>query len=141
MIEDIENGRINCIVVKDLSRFGRDHIMSGFYLEIYFPEKGVRFISLLDSYDNGKNQTSNDTSTFILTFNDWYSKQNSIKIRNVLDAKRRDGKFVGSMPSFGYMRDPNNKGHLIPDPRTAPIVKQIFDWYEEGTGSSEITTR
>lgn len=141
MIEDIENGRINCVIVKDLSRFGRDHIMSGFYLEIYFPEKGVRFISLLDSYDNGKNQASNDTSTFILTFNDWYSKQNSIKIRNVLDAKRRDGKFVGSMPSFGYMRDPNDKGHLIPDPRTAPIVKQIFDWYEEGIGSSEITTR
>ena len=71
--------------------------MSGFYLEIYFPEKGVRFISLLDSYDNGKNQASNDTSTFILTFNDWYSKQNSIKIRNVLDAKRAWGNAIADI--------------------------------------------
>lgn len=141
MIEDIEEGKINCVIVKDLSRFGRDHIMTGFYIEIFFPEKGVRFISLLDSYDNSKNQASNDTSTFVMTFNDWYSKQNSIKIRNVLDAKRKDGKFVGSQPSFGYMRDPDDKGHLIPNPETAPIVKQIFDWYEEGIGSSEITTR
>ena len=141
MLEDIKNKKINCVIVKDLSRFGRDHVMTGYYIETFFPENNVRFISILESYDSFKNQASNDSSTFIIACNDYYSKQNSIKIRNVLNDKRKDGKFIGSGPSYGYMRDPFDKGHLIPNPETAPIVKKIFKWRAEGIGPTEIATR
>lgn len=141
MIEDINNKKINCVIVKDLSRLGRDHVMTGYYIETFFPENNIRFISILESYDSFKNQASNDSSTFIIACNDYYSKQNSIKIRNVLNEKRKNGKFVGSLPCFGYMRDPLDKGHLIPNPETAPIVKNIFKWRADGIGPTEIANR
>ncbi len=141
MLEDIKMKKINCVVVKDLSRFGRDHVMTGYYIETFFPENNIRFISILESFDSFKNQASNDSSTFIIACNDYYSKQNSIKIRNVLNDKRKNGKFIGSLPSFGYMRDPEDKGHLIPNPDTAPIVKNIFKWRADGVGPTEIATR
>ena len=140
MIEDIKNKVINLVIVKDLSRLGRDHIMTGYYIETFFPENGIRFISMQEGYDNALNQASNDSSTFIIACNDYYSKQNSIKIRNVLNDKRRNGKFIGSMPSFGYMRDPKDKGHLIPNPEYAPIVKKIFEMASSGVGVSDITS-
>ena len=141
LMEDIKNKKINCVVVKDLSRLGRDHVMTGYYIETFFPENNIRFISMLESYDSFKNQASNDSSTFIIACNDYYSKQNSIKIRNVLNEKRQKGKFIGSLPSYGYMRDPDDKGHLIPNPETAPTVKKIFKWRVDGVGPSEIATR
>lgn len=141
MLEDINNKKINCVIVKDLSRLGRDHVMTGYYIETFFPENNIRFISILESYDSFKNQASNDSSTFIIACNDYYSKQNSIKIRNVLNEKRKNGKFVGSLPSFGYMRDPLDKGHLVPNPKTAPIVKNIFKWRADGIGPTEIANR
>ena len=141
MLEDIKQKKINCVVVKDLSRFGRDHVMTGYYIETFFPENNIRFISILESYDSFKNQASNDSSTFIIACNDYYSKQNSIKIRNVLNDKRKNGKFIGSQPCYGYMRDPLDKGHLIPNLETASIVKKIFKWRTEGIGPTEIATR
>ena len=141
LIADIKNKLINCVIVKDLSRLGRDHVMTGYYIETYFPENNIRFISILESYDSFKNQASNDSSTFIIACNDYYSKQNSVKIRNVLNEKRKKGKFIGSLPSYGYMRDPEDKGHLILNPETAPIVKKIFYWRVNGIGPSEIATR
>lgn len=141
LLEDINNKKINCVIVKDLSRLGRDHVMTGYYIETFFPENNIRFISILESFDSFKNQASNDSSTFIIACNDYYSKQNSIKIRNVLNEKRKNGKFIGSLPSFGYMRDPKDKGHLIPNPETAPIVKNIFKWRADGIGPTEIATR
>ena len=141
MLDDIKKKKINCVIVKDLSRFGRDHVMTGYYIETFFPENSIRFISILESYDSFKNQASNDSSTFIIACNDYYSKQNSIKIKNVLNDKRRNGKFIGSKPSYGYMRDPEDKGHLIPDPKTAPTVKKIFKWRVDGIGPTEIATR
>ena len=141
MLEDIRQKKINCVVVKDLSRFGRDHVMTGYYIETFFPENNIRFISILESYDSFKNQASNDSSTFIIACNDYYSKQNSIKIRNVLNDKRKNGKFIGSQPCYGYMRDPLDKGHLIPNLETASIVKKIFKWRTEGIGPTEIATR
>ena len=140
MIEAIKNKEINLVIVKDLSRLGRDHIMTGYYIETFFPENGIRFISLQEGYDNAVNQASNDSSTFIIACNDYFSKQNSIKIRNVLNDKRRNGKFIGSMPSFGYMRDPEDKGHLLPNPETAFIVKKIFEMANDGTSVSDIAT-
>ena len=141
MIEDIEAKKINLVIVKDLSRLGRDHVNTGYYMERYFPEHKVRFISLMESYDSARNQASNDSSTFIVACNDYYSKQNSNKIRDVLHTKRVNGKFIGSLPAYGYMRDPKDKGHLIPNPETAPTVKKIFSWYSSGVGISEIVTR
>ena len=141
MIEDIKDKKINLIIVKDLSRLGRDHVMTGYYIETYFPENKVRFISIVENYDSIKNQASNDSSTFIIACNDYYSKQNSLKIRNVLDSKRREGKFIGSKPCYGYMRDPNDKGHLIPDPNVCEYVKNIFEWKSNGVGLSDIATR
>ena len=141
MLDDIKKKKINCVIVKDLSRFGRDHVMTGYYIETFFPENSIRFISILESYDSFKNQASNDSSTFIIACNDYYSKQNSIKIKNVLNDKRRNGKFIGSKPSYGYMRNPEDKGHLIPDPKTAPTVKKIFKWRVDGIGPTEIATR
>ena len=141
LIEDIKNKKINLVVVKDLSRLGRDHVMTGYYIETYFPENKIRFISIVENYDSMKNQASNDSSTFIIACNDYYSKQNSLKIRNVLDSKRRDGKFIGSKPCYGYMRDPEDKGHLIIDPNTAQYVKLIFELRSNDIGISEIATR
>ena len=141
MLEDIKNKRINCVIVKDLSRFGRDHVMTGYYTETFFPENNIRFISISESVDTFKEQASNDSSTFIIACNDYYSKQNSVKIRAVLNQKRLNGKFVGSLPSFGYMRDPEDKGHLIPNPETAPVVKNIFKWRADGIGPTEIANR
>lgn len=140
MLEDIKVKKINCVIVKDLSRLGRDHVMTGYYIETFFPENNIRFISILESYDSMKNQASNDSATFIIACNDYYSKQNSIKIRNVLNDKRKNGKFIGSNPSFGYMRDPLDKGHLIINPETAPIVQRIFDMRSKGVGPTEIAT-
>ena len=141
LLEDINNKKINCVIVKDLSRLGRDHVMTGYYIETFFPENNIRFISILESFDSFKNQASNDSSTFIIACNDYYSKQNSIKIRNVLNEKRKSGKFVGSLPCYGYMRDPEDKGHLIPNPETAPIIKKIFKWRADGIGPTEIANR
>ena len=119
MIQDIENKKINLVIVKDLSRLGRDHVNTGYYMERYFPEHKVRFISLMEGYDSARNQASNDSSTFIVACNDYYSKQNSNKIRDVLYSKKSNGKFIGSLPAYGYMRDPEDKGHLIPKSRNS----------------------
>ncbi len=141
MLADIKDKKINCVVVKDLSRFGRDHVMTGYYTETYFPENNIRFISVSESVDTFKEQASNDSSTFIIACNDYYSKQNSVKIRAVLNQKRINGKFVGSLPSFGYMRDPKDKGHLIPNPETEWIVKEIFKLRANGVGLTEIARK
>ena len=140
MIEDIKNKMANLVIVKDLSRLGRDHVMTGYYIENFFPENNIRFISLQENYDSAINQASNDSSTFIIACNDYYSKQNSIKIRSVLNDKRKKGKFIGSNPSYGYMKDPEEKGHLIPDPEYAPVVKKIFEMAANGVGLSDITS-
>ena len=141
MIQDIRNKKINMVIVKDLSRLGRDHVMTGYFIETFFPENRIRFISIMENYDSFKNQPSNDSSTFIVACNDYYSKQNSYKIRDVLRSKKMAGDFIGSRPSYGYMRDPDNKGHLIPDPETADNVRNIFDWFSSGMSMGDIADK
>ena len=140
MIKDIENKKINLVIVKDLSRLGRDHVNTGYFMERFFPENRVRFISIMESYDSAKVQASNDSSTFIVACNDYYSKQNSNKIRDVLHSKKVQGKYIGSVPCYGYMRDPQDKGHLIPNPETAPIVKEIFKFFSSGMSIAQIAS-
>lgn len=140
LLDDIEKRRINTVIVKDLSRLGRDHVMTGYYTETFFPENKIRFISVLESIDTFKEQASNDSATFIQAFNDFYSRQNSIKIKRVLDDKRKLGKYIGSLPAFGYKRDPDDKGHLIPNEEVSHIVVEIFNMRANGMGVSEIAT-
>lgn len=140
MIKDIEEKRINLVIVKDLSRLGRDHVETGLYVDKYFLEHQVRFISIQEGYDNAKNQASNDAATFIIAFNDYYSGNNSKKIRGVLGDKKKDGKFIGSKPSYGYIRDPEDKGHLLPDPEYAPVVRKIFEMAASGVRVTDIAT-
>jgi len=138
MINDIESGKIDCVITKDLSRLGRDYIKSGYYIEDYFPRKKVRFISILDNVDTFLDSANNDIAPFKALFNDMTSKDTSKKIKSILKDKKSKGKFIGSKPSFGYIRDPLDKGHLIPDPITSPIVKRIFSKIATGTKVSDL---
>ncbi len=140
MIDDIESGKINCVITKDLSRLGRDYIQCGYYVEQYFPSKKIRYISILDQVDTFLETANNDIAPFKALFNDMSSKDTSKKIRSILKNKKEQGKFIGSEPSYGYMRNPNDKGHLVLNLEYAPIVKKIFDMASNGIGISDITT-
>ncbi|MDO5569511.1 MAG: recombinase family protein [bacterium] len=126
LMEDVKKGIIDTIIVKDLSRFGRDHIETGYYVEEYFPKNNIRFISILEKLDSALLDNYNDSITFVMACNDFYSQQNSMRIKIALRNKMKAGKYVGSRPCYGYMRDPKDRNHLIPDPETAPIVREIF---------------
>lgn len=138
MINDIENGKINMVITKDLSRLGRDHIMTGYYVETFFPENDVRYIAVNDDIDTFFETSGSDMMPFKLSMNDMYAKDISKKVRSNLLQMKKDGKFCGSTPSYGYMRDPEDKHKLVPNPETAPVVKKIFDLYVAGYGSSQI---
>ena len=140
LLKDIESGRINCVITKDLSRLGRDYIQCGYYVEQYFSQKKIRYISILDQVDTFLESANNDIAPFKALFNDMTSKDTSKKIRSILKNKKEQGKFIGSKPCYGYMRDPLDKGHLIPDPEVAPIVKKIFKMAYSGTGVSDIVS-
>lgn len=140
LLKDIESGRINCVITKDLSRLGRDYIQCGYYVEQYFPQKKIRYISILDQVDTFLESANNDIAPFKALFNDMTSKDTSKKIRSILKNKKEQGKFIGSKPCYGYMRDPLDKGHLIPDPEVAPVVKKIFKMAHSGTGVSDIVS-
>ena len=138
MIHDIERKKINLVFVKDISRLGRDQSVTSYYVDTFFPEKKVRFIAATNYYDT--TDPNRQPIQFILAANDYFSDQNSHKIRDILNNKRKNGKFIGSEPCYGYMRDPLDKGHLIPDPKTAPIVKKIFCMANQNIGVSDITS-
>ena len=138
LISDIENKKINCVITKDLSRLGRDYIKCGYYIEQYFSEKKIRYISILENVDTFLDNANNDIAPFKTLFNDMMSKDTSKKIRSILRSKKEQGLFIGSSPSFGYMKDPLNKGHLIPNSETSYIVKEIFALANKGFNNSQI---
>lgn len=136
MIDDIEQGKINMVVTKDLSRLGRDYIKSGYYVENYFPEKKVRYVSLLDGVDT--KEDNNDIAPFKALFNDMVSKDTSKKITAILQNKKQQGLFLGNSAPYGYIKDPNNKYHLIIDDYASKIVKEIFNLKLENKTNIEI---
>lgn len=140
MIGDIENGKINMVVVKDLSRLGRNYIMCGQYTEIYFPEKGVRFIAVNDNVDTINNMGSMDITPFKHILNDMYAKGISTKIKSSLHMKAMRGEYLGALDPYGYVRDPKDKHKLLVNEETAPIVKRIFEMCAGGMGSRSIAT-
>lgn len=133
MLRDIEAEKVNCIIVKDLSRFGRDYIDVGRYLERWLPEHGVRFIAIGDNVDS-----ESGPYDMLLpvknVFNEQYARDISKKVKSAVKTKQRRGEFVGAFPSYGYRKDPENHGKLIVDPPAAQVVQRIFDLFEGGMG-------
>ena len=138
MIEDIEAGKVNMVVTKDLSRLGRDYIMTGHYMERFFPEHRVRYISLLDGIDTGVESTANDITPFRAIMNDMYAKDISKKIRSVKRDKQRKGLFIGGKPVYGYKMHPTEKNKIVVDEAAAQVVRRIFSMALEGVSCRKI---
>ena len=126
MIADIEAKKVNMVITKDLSRLGRDYIMTGHYMERYFPEHRVRYISLLDGIDTGVDSTANDITPFRAIMNDMYAKDISKKIKSVKRDKQRKGQFIGGKPVYGYKMHPTEKNKIVIDEEVAPVVRRVF---------------
>lgn len=137
MMADAEEGKISTVIVKDMSRFGRDYIMVGYYTEIYFSNLDIRFIAINDNVDSNI-QTENDLTPFKNVFNEWYARDTSKKIRAVFKAKGNSGKHLTTNPPFGYKKDPNDKDKWIIDDEAAATVKKIFDLYIGGLKINDI---
>lgn len=139
MLEDIENGKIDCVIVKDLSRLGRSMIDTGFYIEKYFPLHNIRFISVTDNYDSeDKNNPQAMMMPVLNMVNEMYAVDTGRKVHFANKQMMEEGKFVGSRAPYGYQKAPNDCHKLIIDPETAPVVKQIFEWAYEKIPVSEI---
>lgn len=137
MIADIESGKVKCVITKDLSRLGRNYIEAGSYMEVFFPRHNVRYIAITDGVDS-LNRQEMDITPFKNILNDMYSRDISKKVLAGRMARSRMGKFCGGPTPYGLIRDPENKGHLIIDPETAPTVKLIYDLALDGCGTMKI---
>ena len=140
MIKDIKDNKINCIIVKDLSRLGRNYIEVGKYIDEVFPSYNIRFIAINDNIDSYKDPKS--LSSVIVPFknlmNDEYARDISQKVRCVLDNKKSNGQFIGSSAPYGYLRDPNNKYKFIIDKKAGKVVKKIFSMILSGKSKKEV---
>ena len=143
MMDDIKAGKINCVIVKDLSRFGRNYIEVGKYLENIFPFLGVRFISINDNYDSASKRSESDylIVPFKNLINDAYSRDLSVKIRSQLAVKRKNGAYIGNFVTYGYEKSAENKNKLAIDEYAAEIVRDIFKWKLEGLSQPKIADR
>lgn len=139
MIADIEAGKINCVIVKDLSRFGRDYIETGRYLERYFPDHDVRFISITDNIDSFK-QTYDMLMPIKNIFNEQYARDISKKVHASMATKQKNGEFIGAFASYGYRKAPSDKNRLVIDEYAAGIVRRIFSLYIDGYGKTRIAS-
>jgi DNA invertase Pin-like site-specific DNA recombinase len=143
MVEDMKNRLVNCIIVKDLSRFGRDYIGVGDYQENIFPKYGVRFIAVNEHIDTSLNQDRNDSIIvpFMNIINEQYARDISRKVRSALDTKRKRGEFIGAFACYGYQKDAENKNHLIIDEEAAEVVNKMFKWFISGMPKLSIAVR
>ena len=142
MMDDIRAGVVNCVIVKDLSRFGREYINAGKYIDRLFPYYGVRLISINDGIDTVTRSSSDDLSIMLKNLmNDNYCRDISIKIRSQLQVKRKNGDFIGAFAPYGYEKDGDNKNHLVIDPYAAGVVRDIFRWKLEGINQDRISQK
>ena len=143
MLEDIKEGVVDCVVVKDLSRFGREYIDSGRYIERLFPALGVRFIAVNDGYDSleGKDQSDEIIIPFKNLINDAYCRDISVKIRSHLEVKRKNGEFIGAFAPYGYQKDEGCRNRLVIDPVAAGVVRDIFRMKLHGMSQDAIAGR
>ena len=140
MLDDVNRGIVGAIIVKDMSRFGRDYIMVGYYTEIMLPQSDVRFIAVNDNVDS-ESVADNDFTPFRNIINEWYAKDTSKKIRSVLKAKGNSGKHLSVIPPFGYKKDPEDKTRWIIDEEAAEIVKTIYRMYLDGNNMGSIARK
>lgn len=143
MLQDMKDGKINCIVVKDLSRLGRNYLEAGNYLEQIFPFFRVRFISITDGYDSNSPDVTDESLIIPLKniINEGYAKDISQKITTSFEARKKQGQFMGKYPVYGYLKDPENKNHLIVNPETCGIVKRIFQMRDSGMALGAIASQ
>ncbi len=143
MLTDIKDKRINCLIVKDLSRLGRNYIEVGNYLEQIFPNLDVRFISLGDNLDSYKSPSGMDSLIvpFKNLINDNYCRESSEKIRKVFDMKRKKGEFIGAFAPYGYVKDKINYNRIVIDEDAADVVRNIFSWFVSGMSKLSITRK
>ncbi|HEM2777236.1 TPA: recombinase family protein [Streptococcus suis] len=138
MITDIENGKINCVITKDLSRLGRNYLESGAYIEMYFPQKNVRYIAITDGIDT-INSYEFDIMPFKNILNEMYAKDTSKKVKSALKSRMKEGTYIGSKAPFGFKKDPDDKHRLIIDERVKPIIELVYELCLEGKGTQLIS--
>ena len=143
MLEDVESGKVNCIIVKDLSRLGRNIIDTGYYIEKYFASKGVRFISVTDNFDSEDKNSIHGGMVLQLKnmINEAYALDISRKIRKQAEASMKAGDYIGARPPYGYVKSPENCHKLIIDEEAAPIVRQIFQLAYDKVSLNDIVNR
>lgn len=143
MMQDMKDGKINCIVVKDLSRLGRNYLEAGNYLEQIFPFFRVRFISITDGYDSNSPDVTDESLIIPLKniINEGYAKDISLKITTSFESRKKQGQFMGRYPVYGYLKDPANKNHLIINPETCGIVRRIFQMRDSGMALGAIASQ
>ena len=137
MIAEVEAGNVSAVIVKDMSRFGRDYLKVGFYTEVMFKEKGVRFIAINNGIDSA-NQQDSDFTPFLNIMNEWYARDASRKIQAVFKSRMQDGKRVSPSVPYGYLRSPEDKQKLIIDEEPAAVVRRIYQMVIEGKGITAI---
>ncbi len=136
MLDDIEDGKINCVIVKDLSRLGRNYVMTGQYTDIYFPSHNVRFIAIADGVDSNKGES--EIAPFLNILNEMHARQTSKKVKAALHTKFVNGAHYGAYAPLGYVKDPEQKGHLLPDTEYGWIVTKMFELAAHGNGGAKI---
>ena len=143
LLDDVQNGKVNCVIVKDLSRLGRNYIEMGRFISKIFPSLGVRLVAVNDNFDSF--DEGNASNQIIVPFknliNDAYCRDMSLKIRSQLDIKRRNGKFIGSFPLYGYEKDEKDHNHLVIDETAAKVVELIFNMKLDGYGTKRIVEK
>jgi len=137
MIAEVEAGNVETIIVKDMSRFGRDYLKVGLYTDILFKNRNVRFIAVNNGIDSAR-QEDNDFAPFLNIMNEWYARDSSRKIQAIFKARMQEGKRVSPSIPYGYLRDPEDKQHLIVDEGAAVVVRRIYQMVIEGYGTSAI---
>ena len=137
MMNDVDSGKVNCIVTKDLSRFGREHIQMDYYLEFEFPERGIRYIAITDNEDTAKGLS--DFVPFKNLFNEWFAKDTSRKVKSAFKAKFAKGQRIFTYAPIGYRKDPDNKCHLLIDEETRWIIEKIYALAVQGAGAAKIS--
>lgn len=129
LLSDIEAGKINTVITKDLSRLGRDQIGTAFYYQMYFPKHQVRYISVTEGFDTAEAGGTSALFPFLTAANDFYTADISRKVRTALTTRKKEGKFIGAAPPLGYQKDPAVQGHLVVEPEGAQTVREIFQMY------------
>lgn len=138
MIDAIEAGEVNCVIVKDLSRLGRNYLQVGMYTEMFFPQKNVRFIAIDNNVDS-ENQQSSEFAPFLNIINEWYARDISRKVKHAFRTRNEAGAHYGAYAPLGYIKNPDKKGHLLIDTETRWIVEKIFGLAVQGRGAASIT--